>query len=480
MAADIFKNIPLPYNFLEIPDVDDKPIESKNNLKYFVNLIITELSTNAFSHCGFERVDRKKKFNMTWGRQYHIAEYSTFKSWQKINHFAGANQLGRKDFFHQRFLELKERTGIVPTFYPTSYISKKDSDIIDEVWKTRRLWIIKPFASARGEGIYLLDSTLHMPPIADVIVQYYIENPLLITGRKFDLRFYVMVTSCSPLRIYMHESGLVRFSTREYSKNASYKDRKCHLTNFSLNKDDTNFVRAVGSHEKIEDSKWSIPFFIQYLEDNGYDKDAIFRNIEEVIVSTFIIGFNKVRSVHNLQVKHRQNTCEIYGIDIILDENLNPYVLEVNISPAMSGKDSSLDYKIKYKLMHDILRMDRIIDCDPTLNDPCPELDNLEIECRNSLTASRIASVENGQDPWEDPRFDDYMNVRDYLEEQERLGGFHMIYPLKENCHNYDKYFDRIKYHDIVLQKFIEMDEAQQVRVLNKNIEEYRRIINSL
>lgn len=48
------------------------------------------------------------------------------------------------------------------------------------------------------------------------IVQEYIEKPLLIDGFKFDLRIYVLITSCDPLRIFMFNDGLVRLSTEKY------------------------------------------------------------------------------------------------------------------------------------------------------------------------------------------------------------------------------------------------------------------------
>lgn len=42
------------------------------------------------------------------------------------------------------------------------------------------------------------------------------SQPFLIDGFKFDMRVYVLVTSCDPLRIFVYKEGLARFATMRY------------------------------------------------------------------------------------------------------------------------------------------------------------------------------------------------------------------------------------------------------------------------
>jgi len=39
------------------------------------------------------------------------------------------------------------------------------------------------------------------------IITKYISDPLLIKGRKFDLRFHVSITGHNTLKVYIHTNG---------------------------------------------------------------------------------------------------------------------------------------------------------------------------------------------------------------------------------------------------------------------------------
>ena len=65
------------------------------------------------------------------------------------------------------------------------------------------------------------------------------------------MRVYVLVTSFNPLRIYMYNDGLVRFATEKYSNDPRKLQKKyVHLTNFSINKTNKNFIKNTDKFTK--------------------------------------------------------------------------------------------------------------------------------------------------------------------------------------------------------------------------------------
>ena len=69
------------------------------------------------------------------------------------------------------------------------------------------------------------------------VVQRYIENPLLVGGKKFDLRIYALVTSFNPLVCYLYCSGFARFTGFRYSSSAKkLGESYMHLTNVAIQK----------------------------------------------------------------------------------------------------------------------------------------------------------------------------------------------------------------------------------------------------
>ncbi len=57
--------------------------------------------------------------------------------------------------------------------------------------------------------------------------------------------------------------------------------------------------------------------------------------------------------------EHPSNCFELLGFDVLIDENLKPWLLEVNLSPSMNT-ETSLDIELKTKLLVDLFNLIRL------------------------------------------------------------------------------------------------------------------------
>lgn len=59
-------------------------------------------------------------------------------------------------------------------------------------------------------------------------------------GRKYDIRFYILVTSLDPFIVYYYNESLVRLASHEQKEvtNENRNDLKSFITNAALNKDE--------------------------------------------------------------------------------------------------------------------------------------------------------------------------------------------------------------------------------------------------
>ena len=92
---------------------------------------------------------------------------------------------------------------------------------------------------------------------------------IVCIGFKFDLRIYVAVTSFNPLKIYMYEEGLARFATEQYSGPVQLTNLCMHLTNYSVNKRSSHYVRCDSPGRDDYGSKWSMSALLRHLLKQG-------------------------------------------------------------------------------------------------------------------------------------------------------------------------------------------------------------------
>ncbi|KPP56713.1 hypothetical protein Z043_125638, partial [Scleropages formosus] len=96
--------------------------------------------------------------------------------------------------------------------------------------------------------------------------------------------------------------------------------------------------------------KWQLQKLRRYLtaKHGAETVETLFRDIDNI----FIRSLQSVQKVF-INDKH---CFELYGYDILLDEDLKPWLIEVNASPSLTAS-SQEDYEMKYRLLEDTLNV---------------------------------------------------------------------------------------------------------------------------
>ncbi|CAK9832164.1 Probable tubulin polyglutamylase TTLL2 [Anthophora retusa] len=288
----------------------------------------------------------KDRWNLWWrSGGFPLPHYKLLLPWQFINRIPKGSSICRKDNLIRHLRCMKKMHGSIYDFSPTGYnMPSEYTKLAEECSRCEqdRVWICKPVGQSQGKGIFLFRKLSDLTYDNAAVVQRYIENPLLIGGYKFDLRLYVCVPSYRPLTIYLYKEGLARFATEKFSLE-HLNDPFRHLTNFSLNK------WGPGYSEKKErvgsGCKWTFRQLRRYFEQAGYNDWFLWQRIA-CLVSLTILS-------QAASIPRSSNCFEFFGFDVLIDKNLKPWLLEVNLSPALSN-DCEIDSEVKKPLLHDL------------------------------------------------------------------------------------------------------------------------------
>ncbi|CAG0889949.1 unnamed protein product [Cyprideis torosa] len=319
-----------------------------------------------------------------WGKHIRSPFFEGIHSFQKWNHFPGTFVIGRKDRLWKGFKIAQTKFGTKEFDYlPKTFVMPDDTHELKEAMQipgTR--WICKPGASSRGDGIKVVDSFSKIKIQRTQIVQEYVDRPFLINESKFDLRLYVLLTSVDPLRIYIYDEGLVRFACNKYNRSSNWLgDRFTHLTNYSINCKSDNYQDNLTISD-CHGHKWCLSALWRLFNQKGINTDGLWSSILDIVVKTIITAEDSCRDLCLKHVNSRNCCYELFGFDIMLDDSLKPWLLEVNISPSLHSK-SVLDKFVKGPMVQNILCM--IMHCIP------PTLDDSTLEKFRVNTDSKYA-----------------------------------------------------------------------------------------
>ncbi|NXH10511.1 TTLL4 polyglutamylase, partial [Bucco capensis] len=361
LVCSLFPNVPPTIYFSTWDErVEKLPWEQRKLLRWKMCTVTPNIVKQTVGRSHFRLSRKSNDWLGCWGHHMKSSSFRAIREHQKLNHFPGSFQIGRKDRLWRNLVKMQARCGKKEfNFFPQSFILPQDIKLLRKAWEeggSHQKWIVKPPASARGIGIQVIHKWSQLPKRRPLLVQRYLHKPYLIGGKKFDLRIYVYVTCYDPLRVYLFKDGLVRFASCKYSSSMkSLGNKFMHLTNYSVNKKNTEY-ESNSDETACQGHKWALKALWSYLTQKGVNSEAIWEKIKDIVIKTIIASEPYVNSLVKMYVRRPYCCHELFGFDIMLDENLKPWVLEVNISPSLHSS-SPLDVSIKGQMIRDLLNL---------------------------------------------------------------------------------------------------------------------------
>lgn len=214
-------------------------------------------------------------------------------------------------------------------------------------------WILKPRNSSRGRGISILPDAALAPVDRAYMVQRYLDRPHLIRGHKYVLRFYVAFTSVEPLRVYLYEEGFAKLASHPYAPD-DIGDLFSHLTNPDVNATNTESDSPVIFIPMRDYRPW--------LREQGHDDTALFEKLHDLVRITTVSAREYMRR-RSATLKADTRRCfELIGLDVMVDADLKPWILECNLSPSLdvcaAPKDGGdAEAEIKPRMVAELIDM---------------------------------------------------------------------------------------------------------------------------
>ena len=207
-------------------------------------------------------------------------------------------------------------------------------------------WFLKPVNGGGGKGIKIFrtrndyralkrsfgecgEGTTRMKRF---VIQQSVPNPLLIQGRRFDIRSYILIASSKPL-VVLFRSGYVRRAM--HSKEQAIKRNAPG----SFYKTNTHVARNQPSYGDGSDHMWTMEQLDKFLHESGktdspsWSKDRFTEKAESM--ARFIV--NAARK----KIKRVEGTFALLAMDIMVDDALELYLIEANTTPGMTSRTNS-------------------------------------------------------------------------------------------------------------------------------------------
>ncbi|KAM4015806.1 inactive polyglycylase TTLL10 isoform 2-T10 [Anomaloglossus baeobatrachus] len=308
---------------------------------------------------GWQRIydNKRDDYKLKWCETKSSAVYCAFREGEQLlyqipNNKVLTTKIGLLNSLreYERVMQKinKARVLKMADFFPeTVRLDMKDeAEAFFSTYEDGQIWICKPTGLNQGRGIYLLKNQEQIIALRSQmlsiledsrkpsskgpqarIVQRYIPNPLLLEGKKFDIRSYLLVASTVPYFVFFRH-GYVRLTCNPYDPASD--DLTGHLTNQYMQKKNPLY------NELKEETVWGMERFNSHVNDKfaeskGLPQDWVLNTFTKRMQQIMIHCFLSVKS----KLECRRGFFDLIGCDFLIDDDFKVWLLEMNCNPAL-------------------------------------------------------------------------------------------------------------------------------------------------
>ncbi|CAG2118952.1 unnamed protein product, partial [Medioppia subpectinata] len=264
------------------------------------------------------------EWDVLWSHEYPFVRnfLPQLRPYQRVNKFPGSGFITNKVNLATSQLKHIPQAFSLPT--------EKEQFLQHAKEHPEKLWVQK---DSNHRGIRVLDLQSLNLEASGTFVQEYIQKPFLIDGKKFDIGLYVTMTSINPLRVYILDNeALLRFCARPY-----HPFNSTDLNSYVVGDDYTPTWLMPSLRKYFIDLNLNMKeSFNAYLRSLGKDPNFVWKQIEDSIKTVYYAKEEQMLRLTDT-FETTRHFFEMVRFDFALDEDLNVYLMEANMSPNLSS-----------------------------------------------------------------------------------------------------------------------------------------------